>query len=289
MISELKEILANAITRVLNPILSSFVFSWLIINYKVTLVIFSSLTYNETISIIENEITNTRNIVIYPLLYSAFYTIGLPLFDLIYVSFITFIANKKELIMIYAKEKRPFSVDQASARFHEYKSEIQKLKKEQEELLETYNQNTTQLEKKLADMERVIAHASLCMYLSDKKINVFSAQDKSSLEYMFNTMNFDEELNSELLHEYRYKEVFNLFIQVIYKHYEANKLKPISRTKLYDQLSNNDDARLIAELVINLLLSMNIIKKSESIFDEFKVTNDKYLASIFKICTAIET
>lgn len=289
MISELKDILSNAISRILNPILSSFVFSWVIINYKITLAIFSSLTYNETISIINGEINNHSNTIVYPLIYSFFYTVGLPLLDLIYVSFITFITNKKESIIIYAKEKKPFPSDQAVARFSEYKSDIQRLKKEQEELLETYNENTAQLEKKLNNIELVATHASLCMYLSDNNINVLSAQDKKTPTYMFNLQKFDIKHNTSLIENYRYKAVFNILIQAINEHHNTNKLKPISRTKLYEQAPNNDGARLIVDTVINLLLAMNVIKKSESIFDEFRIVDEKYLESIFKICTTIET
>lgn len=99
----ISETFKTLMQRSANPIIGSFISSWLVINWKLLLLLLKSNSEIEaTISIIENEHLKVEHILYYPLIFSISYVIFAPWLSVV----ISVITSKAEVIsanIIYNK------------------------------------------------------------------------------------------------------------------------------------------------------------------------------------------
>lgn len=98
------------IQRAANPIIGSFISSWLVINWKLLLLLLKSNSEIEaTISVIENEHFKIEHILYYPLIFSISYVFFTPWLSVL----ITVITSKAEVISANIIYKKNTYINQA--------------------------------------------------------------------------------------------------------------------------------------------------------------------------------
>jgi len=92
------------ISRATNPVIGTFISSWLVINWKIVLLVFmSKSTVEEIILLIEKEHFHIEKILYYPLIFALAYLLATPWIGVIY----TYLTNKAEIVsgeIIYRKK-----------------------------------------------------------------------------------------------------------------------------------------------------------------------------------------
>ena len=91
-------------SRATNPVIGTFISSWLVINWKIVLLVFmSKSTVEEIILLIEKEHFHIEKILYYPLFSALAYLLVMPWIGVIY----TYLTNKAEIVngeIIYRKK-----------------------------------------------------------------------------------------------------------------------------------------------------------------------------------------
>jgi len=122
----IKNLFQTSNERIKNPFIGSFIFSWIAFNWKSILtIIFSKTTIEERISYVSNCFSEIEFTLFYPLIFSAFYVLGLPylMWLIEYLSKYAKIGRKKNLVdekiddlidkQKIAKEERKYEEERA--------------------------------------------------------------------------------------------------------------------------------------------------------------------------------
>ncbi len=156
MIDLIKGITDSYKERLKNPLLSSFLFSWLIVNWKVVLVIvFSEISVLDRIRVVDSEYSEMKYLLWLPICASMFYVILLPylMWGLDKVTFLSWKGRKEfhhsQQIQVYewktqiAEKESELQLVKAGNRDKELLNlELMKLQKQVEHYAELIKCNT---------------------------------------------------------------------------------------------------------------------------------------------------
>tara|TARA_B100000378_G_scaffold205630_1_gene168885 strand:- start:610 stop:1464 length:855 start_codon:yes stop_codon:yes gene_type:complete len=90
----IKDLIDNANDRIKHPLISSFIFSWLIINWKIVFQLFSNKSPDEKISVIEKLLMFNESFL-FPLFFGLFYVIILPFISVFFERLLIFTKSFK--------------------------------------------------------------------------------------------------------------------------------------------------------------------------------------------------
>ena len=145
MIDELKKsVSATLYERLASPLLGSFLASWCVWNYKVFLIVFSSMGYDKQVERLDAHFSglNCFSAFFFPLLWTAFYIFLYPyIAKYVFKKWQIYIADK-EKIRQNVKKDVPITTEQAS----EIRQNIAKQSGEFEERLKDKNERIKSLE-----------------------------------------------------------------------------------------------------------------------------------------------
>lgn len=123
--------------RIKNPIIASFIFSWIAFNWKpISIFIFSEFSIEGKINTITHLYSNILELFFYPLLGSIFYVLILPFINWLFDIILENVRKKRDKIL--TKKKSDFYENQIDVE----KSKIN-LEKKKTEFLEENNTNET--------------------------------------------------------------------------------------------------------------------------------------------------
>lgn len=232
--------------RIRNPLISSFLLSWMIFNWKIVSVyFFSDIPMVEKIQLIELKYSNLLNILVFPLLSAIFYILILP-FIMWGIDQISIISWKGRKAVAHAQQMKNYEwkkkLAQEEAELQVVKSNNLDLQILNQEIANVRNQLEFQLE---LNREKEVLIRDLNEKLKAKPF-VLSTSDGDS-EY-----DNDDEISPEQkefinnlrleFEKFRNSNLYHTFSQVASKLYENKELE-------HELLGNNINALIAAQLI----------------------------------------
>jgi hypothetical protein len=279
---ELKEFFANAAMRVGNPFLSSFFLSWLVINYKITLVIFNNIDYENQIKIITAELNDTQSTIVYPLIYALFYTLALPFFDIIYTYFDSSINNLKEFIILRSKKIKPYSTKDAKKIFSDLQLQIKEKDDENVNQYTKLSSEIASLKIELIESNKKIDKANLLYFLRDQT-NPFDIYNKNSR--VFINENSPNKITDKINYEESIKSLQSkhpILIDCLMNLYNSQNTDNQQDFNLQNEIDficnpSDNSSKETVEYVFDLLVSLNILSKQRKSPSSYYVSNIELL------------
>lgn len=154
----LNTIFATSKERVSNPIIGTFIISWIAFNWKpIIFIIISNQKIEEKIAYIDLNFSNIGNILVFPLLAVILYVLVVPYINLLFEYLLEFSRIKRNMISI-AKQKQlienkkqlaieEIRLEEAKTDFRERKNHNELVESLQKQLVEKDNQITAEIEK----------------------------------------------------------------------------------------------------------------------------------------------
>lgn len=99
-------------SRLGSPLLFSYVLAFVILNYKISLLIFSNVPYEEKVRVVDGllsqgEFDLIATAYLYPLLFSVAYTFVYPVIEVLVAAYLALVDNFKSWIVILIERKKP--------------------------------------------------------------------------------------------------------------------------------------------------------------------------------------
>lgn len=183
--------------RIKHPLLFSFLISWLVVNWKIALILFSNKTVNNKILDIQVYLSFNDGFI-YPLIFSLFYALVLPFISVYLERFLIKVQNLKieNNFKIESKKiKEELNIVANRLELEDKRSKEKNLESLREELenLKKINEENNQIIKEL-NQENQILQLEKNKYLSNKDLNL---KKEEIPNYMLELLKTYETLKSD--------------------------------------------------------------------------------------------
>lgn len=185
----LNTIFATSKERVSNPIIGTFIISWIAFNWKpIIFIIISDQKIEEKIAYIDLNFSNIGNILVFPLLAVILYVLVVPYINLLFEYLLEFSRIKRNMISI-AKQKQlienkkqlaieEIRLEEAKTDFRERKNHNEMIENLQRQLEEKDNQLTEEIEKS----EKLLTNAQQQLRQTNRQLQELSNSTRRQID-----------------------------------------------------------------------------------------------------------
>ncbi|MGC4059619.1 MAG: hypothetical protein QM749_01660 [Aquabacterium sp.] len=171
------EVWTNIKARVENPFLSSFLISWIFVNYKVLIVLFGEGSYAPKIEYIESFLYGDVGVKWWSLLgvplgFAIFYTFIWPFFDIKISQCVEIFANMKQKSILTERRKMHIDVDEQAQYFEKFDREIADAKSKVAGVYASLLREREESNKKIANLQPRLRRQTLLRLATPSGVSV---------------------------------------------------------------------------------------------------------------------